>query len=691
MSQEKTMKNLEDLGFSKIEAQIYLLLGRRGSQRAKDIVGTLKVNRQRLYEILKGLEKRGLINASLEHPAKFSALPFEKMLDLFVKSKMEEAQLIDRDKTKILSDWQSIAISETDDQSPKFTVLEGRNYIYPRLKQMIEQTKSQLSIISTVQGMAQADQFGLLETAFNHTSEGSMKFRFLTEISEENLNMIKGLLRKMPKMGLHFEGRTPELGLKLMTRMIVRDDMEAAFFVNQEIDNTIRKADDVCLWTNSPAIVNSFKFMFDNLWQNSADLKEKIVEIETGKSSTKTCVFCDLETAKKKYNEEMENAKKEIIIVTSSAGLLDIWKNPDKLKAKTENGVSVRIMSPIIRDNLNETLKLSEFCKVRHVPESFLSTTIIDGQHLFQFKNELLGDEKKNELTSHKNTFYTNDVEYANKMQKMLINIWNHAQIPSPIMLKGDVQQPTFVNNSVDANKFDKISREYEKILGVSRKTMPQLGKITEKEVLDKIANATRIPARDPKKDAIRLYGTMGIAIIYPPKNLDLPNFIIQVFHNNNTSSFGADNFLRVFVETSIANQRSYLPTAFVTDNPLGYKFRKIMQPQNQNTEIIQLLKKNELNVTAKGNRLFAGWTTPIPLLPPKYILPSACIIFEGYGNIKSYISEITAFGRKTVTERNSLEAFVTLMHPSSSYNAPGPDALLHREMIMTAYPQSDM
>ena len=87
MSQEKTLKNLEDLGFSKIEAQIYLLLGRRGPQRAKDIVRTLKVNRQRLYEILKGLEKRGLINSSLEHPTKFSALPFERTLDLFVKTR----------------------------------------------------------------------------------------------------------------------------------------------------------------------------------------------------------------------------------------------------------------------------------------------------------------------------------------------------------------------------------------------------------------------------------------------------------------------------------------------------------------------------------------------------------------------------------------------------------------------------
>ena len=79
MSQEKTLKNLQELGLSKTEAQIYLLLGKRGPQRAKDIVRALKVNRQRLYETLKELERKNIINSTFEHPTKFSAEPFEKI------------------------------------------------------------------------------------------------------------------------------------------------------------------------------------------------------------------------------------------------------------------------------------------------------------------------------------------------------------------------------------------------------------------------------------------------------------------------------------------------------------------------------------------------------------------------------------------------------------------------------------
>jgi hypothetical protein len=135
----------------------------------------------------------------------------------------------------------------------------------------------------------------------------------------------------------------------------------------------------------------------------------------------------------------------------------------------------------------------------------------------------------------------------------------------------------------------------------------------------------------------------------------------------------------------------SYLPVAFVTDNPRGYKFRKSMLKIRPTTEVAKLLKKGELKVQAHGNRLFAGWTVPIPLLPPKYVLPPSCIVFEGYGKIKSISSNIVGpLNRRMTYEENMLDAFVTFMHPSSRYNGPGSDALLHRETIITSYPPAE-
>jgi hypothetical protein len=272
----------------------------------------------------------------------------------------------------------------------------------------------------------------------------------------------------------------------------------------------------------------------------------------------------------------------------------------------------------------------------------------------------------------------------------MLNDIWSNAQAPSPIALKAIIQQPLSSDRLPKANVLDEYTNEFKRIVGFSYRMEPQEGKITEEEVLNKIANAKRIPAKDSERDILRIYGAQANAIIYPPKNLNLPNFIILVSHNNRQSSFGAGNTLFIYVQMKIADHQSYLPAAFVTDNPRGYKFRKGQQKSQHNTEVAYLVKRDELKVQTHGDRLFAGWTVPIPLLSPEYILPPACIMFEGYGKIKSYTSEVIGpLNRRIKYEYNNLDAFVTFMHPSSNYHGPGSDALLHRDIIMTSYPPS--
>jgi sugar-specific transcriptional regulator TrmB len=122
------LKTLLSLGLTEMDAKVYVFLAKKGLQKAIDITKSLKMNKEQLYRSLKKLQSKGIVTATLEHPARFSALPFEKVLDLFVKAKMEEAQEIKQNKDEILSFFQSIAVKETD-VSARFTVIEGRSVI----------------------------------------------------------------------------------------------------------------------------------------------------------------------------------------------------------------------------------------------------------------------------------------------------------------------------------------------------------------------------------------------------------------------------------------------------------------------------------------------------------------------------------------------------------------------------------
>ena len=672
MSQEKVFKTLESLGLSKPDAQVYIFLGKKGPQKGKDIAKALKMPKQRLYLVLKNLQSKGIVNATLEHPAKFSALPFEKALDLFVKAKMEEAHRIDGDKNEILSDWQSIAISETGDQSPKFTVLEGRNYIYPRLKQMIEDTKSQLSIISTVPGLVSADQFGLLEAAFNHAAKTKTKFRFLTEVSKENLKAAKMLLEKMPKRIANVEGRTPELDFKLISRMLIRDDVEAAFFVGQEVNKTAKDNDEVCLWTNSNSIVNSFKAVFEDLWHNSANFESRVAEIETGKPTAKTYIMTDPEASRKKYGDVMASAKKEIFIVTSAEGLVEAWKNDAGLRAKTEKGVSIKIMAPITCENLEFAMKLIGICEVRNGPPGWLITTIIDNKILFQaktYKNEEIGENQA--------LFYSSDPAYVETTINMINKLWKNARVPSHRTLK------SILDNT---NNFERTYRK--KLIGEVVYEAPP-GKIKESDILNKIFAGKKYPTPKGLSDIVKYYGSSAIGIVYPPEYFQLPELLFNVLKCNKQSSFGVEDWLIISLKTETKEGSKYIPVVYVTDNPRAAKFRTAFFTNSSQSKSVQVMKEHELQVHVQGNSLFAGWTTPIALPILESSIPPAALLFEGYGNITSgAVTRINQFGRIQEVEFNRMEARFTFFHPSSNYSGPGIDGFFDREMIFTSYPK---
>ena len=79
--------------------------------------------------------------------------------------------------------------------------------------------------------------------------------------------------------------------------------------------------------------------------------------------------------------------------------------------------------------------------------------------------------------------------------------------------------------------------------------------------------------------------------------------------------------------------------------------------PAGQN---VLRVKENELRIWKQDNTLFAGWTLPIPILPPKYVLPPGFLLFEGYGNsthLKHVFSKLPS-GYKAIVENDGLRSF---------------------------------
>ena len=99
---------LESLGFSEIEAQIYIYLVKEGPRNSKYIAENLKIQRLRIYHCLKKLQEKGFIKKSCEYPARFSPSLFEQVIDLLIKNNLEQAKYVMQKKEQLLSGWRSI-------------------------------------------------------------------------------------------------------------------------------------------------------------------------------------------------------------------------------------------------------------------------------------------------------------------------------------------------------------------------------------------------------------------------------------------------------------------------------------------------------------------------------------------------------------------------------------------------------
>jgi len=98
LSLERVLKTLEGFGLSRVDAEVYVYLAKKGPKKGRELANALRITKQQLYPSLKNLKNKGVVTVSLERPVLFSAVAFEKVLELFIKIKVDQAKAIKETK-----------------------------------------------------------------------------------------------------------------------------------------------------------------------------------------------------------------------------------------------------------------------------------------------------------------------------------------------------------------------------------------------------------------------------------------------------------------------------------------------------------------------------------------------------------------------------------------------------------------
>jgi len=100
------LKILLNIGFTQTDGKIYVYLATEGPRKASEIAETLKLTKQRVYEIMTNLKKTGVVESTNNHPTRFTAIPFAMVLNKFLKAKTFETQHFEQNRDEILAAWQ---------------------------------------------------------------------------------------------------------------------------------------------------------------------------------------------------------------------------------------------------------------------------------------------------------------------------------------------------------------------------------------------------------------------------------------------------------------------------------------------------------------------------------------------------------------------------------------------------------
>ena len=502
MSEKDVTKFLQNLCLSKREIQVYMFLAKSGVQSTSFVAKRLKMERVQAYRTFKKLQEKGFIEATLERPTRFTIVPFEALVDNFINAKKSEVVNLTDQKQNLLTAWQSISAPESQYPVAKFSIITGKKKIHLKMINMIEEAKSEITVLTTALGLIQEDIAGIFDTVLAPPEESTVQTQIITEIAQENLKAVERIDRNITKDKLNIKLRHINMSSKFFPRFLIKDEEEAILYAPFGNEASVLNLEDEGLWINDKMFISVLKAFFVQMWQGGVDASRRIDELKSGIPIGETLVIKDGEEAWNKVTSILDSAKHDIVVITSSQSINRLAED-DPIVKYFKKGLKTRIMASIDLDNLEPAQKLANNYEIKHVPISYLTMMVVDGKHLFMFKIPPLADLAVESAFYLPDTFYSSDPSQIERVSEMLDDIWKRGIDIVEISSQAGTKLPT-----VEISPLETVARTVAKMLQnnvtsvlIAEQHKP-IGVINDRELLREIVDARKDPVETLVKDS---------------------------------------------------------------------------------------------------------------------------------------------------------------------------------------------
>jgi sugar-specific transcriptional regulator TrmB len=253
---EGVKEYLITFGLTPNQIKVFFYLGKIGAKTASEIAKAVKVPRSETYHLLTALQNKGIVEASFQHPIKFTSLSIKKAVHVLLNTETERLNKLKKSGPELEKIWDRIPGSATnieEKEEEKFKVLQGGNQVNSKIFDMILNAKNECRILGSEKDFMKFYHANFLDALEEH----QIDYKLLTPITKKS----KYIFDELDKSKVKNLGSTVKENLCFL----IKDDDEVLFFIKNEGNNKEMRA----IWTNSETIIYSKALLFSSLWSKT--------------------------------------------------------------------------------------------------------------------------------------------------------------------------------------------------------------------------------------------------------------------------------------------------------------------------------------------------------------------------------------------------------------------------------------
>lgn len=252
------------LGLTGVQAKVYITLAKSTTLTVSSISKHSKIQRTDLYEVLKTLEKKGLVEREITQPVTYRAIPVIEAVDLLLQNKNDEHLLRQKKATELKEAFANVGKNLAADKQNGFKMLPKQRVSINVGRAIDAAQKSICFIASKSQLIIRLAVFSNeIESAFSR----GVKCRIITEKTSDNLSFLSQIshLNARRNCEIRILSEIPQVVTGIF------DQKE--FIVFEKPTDSI--SGSAALWSSNESLAFVMTDYFERLWLLAEKLNQR--------------------------------------------------------------------------------------------------------------------------------------------------------------------------------------------------------------------------------------------------------------------------------------------------------------------------------------------------------------------------------------------------------------------------------